>query len=72
MPEWDNLVDMVMKAHRALPDNQTYVAFDFALSEKGWCLVEGNWGDWILQQASLKRGFKNEFVSLLNGNSQKI
>lgn len=68
VPQWDELVDMVMKAHLALPDNQVYVAFDLALSEKGWCLVEGNWGDWILQQVSLKRGFKNVFVSLLNGN----
>ena len=69
VPRWAELIELVKKAHLALPDNQVYVAFDFALSEKGWCLVEGNWGDWILQQTSLKKGFKNEFVSLLNGNS---
>lgn len=69
VPQWSNLIELVKKAHLALPDNQVYVAFDFALSDKGWCLVEGNWGDWILQQVSLKKGFKKEFVSLLNGNN---
>lgn len=69
IPQWENLKELVKKAHLALPDNQVYVAFDFALSENGWCLVEGNWGDWILQQLSLERGFRNEFVSLLMGNS---
>ena len=68
VPQWENLLESVKKAHLALPDNQVYVAFDFALSDQGWCIVEGNWGDWILQQTSLQRGFRNEFVSLLNGD----
>ena len=51
----------------ALPDNQVYVAFDFALSDSGWCIVEGNWGDLFLQQLSLKKGLRKEFVSLLFG-----
>ncbi len=67
VPQWENLLESVKKAHLALPNNQVYVAFDFALSDQGWCIVEGNWGDWILQQTSLQRGFRNEFVSLLNG-----
>lgn len=65
IPQWDELIDLVKNAHLALPENQVYVAFDLALSEKGWCIVEGNWGDWILQQTSLERGMKKEFVSLL-------
>lgn len=69
VPQWSELIELVKKAHLALPADQIYVAFDFALSEKGWCLVEGNWGDWILQQTSLQKGFKNEFISFLNGNS---
>ena len=58
---------MARKAHLSLPENQVYVAFDFALSEKGWVIVEGNWGDWVLQQTSLERGFRKEFTSLLKG-----
>ena len=72
IPQWDDLVALIKKAHLALPDNQVYVAFDLALSDKGWCVVEGNWGDWFLQQLSLQRGLKNEFVSLLMGEVDLI
>lgn len=67
VPQWDVLIEFVRKAHLALPDDQVYVAFDLAFSEKGWCIVEGNWGDWFLQQFTRKRGLKKEFVSLLRG-----
>ena len=71
IPQWDSLIELVKKAHLALPDNQVYVAFDLALSDRGWCVVEGNWGDWFLQQFSRKRGMKKEFVSLLWGNDHQ-
>lgn len=67
IPQWSELIEVARQAHLSLPENQTYVAFDFALSDKGWMIVEGNWGDFVLQQTSLKRGLKNEFLSLLNG-----
>lgn len=68
VPHWDSLLVLIRKAHLALPDNQVYVAFDFALSESGWCIVEGNWGDLFLQQLSLQKGLRKEFVSLLFGD----
>ncbi len=67
IPQWGELINLVKETHKALPSEQTYVAFDFALSDKGWVVVEGNWGDWILQQTSLKRGLKKEFLELLHG-----
>ena len=67
IPQWEDLLDIVVKAHLALPEDQTYVAFDFALSDKGWVVVEGNWGDWIMQQTSLEKGLRKEFISLLHG-----
>ena len=67
VPQWDSIIETVKNAHLKLPDNQVYVAFDLALSDKGWCIVEGNWGDWILQQASMQKGLRNEFASLLFG-----
>ena len=67
VPQWTELIEVAREAHLALPDNQVYVAFDFALSDKGWVIVEGNWGDWILQQTSLEMGLRKEFTSLLNG-----
>ena len=71
VPQWESLIELVKKAHLALPDDQVYVAFDLALSDKGWCVVEGNWGDWLLQQFSRKRGLKKEFVSFLWGNGNQ-
>lgn len=65
IPKWNELIRVARDAHLALPKEHVYVAFDFALSDKGWVVVEGNWGDVILQQTSLKRGLKKEFVELL-------
>lgn len=67
VPQWDELVEFARNAHLSLPENQVYVAFDFALSEKGWVIVEGNWGDWVLQQTSLEKGLRKEFTKLLRG-----
>ena len=69
VPQWDSLLELVKKAHLALPDNQVYVAFDLAFSDRGWRVVEGNWGDWFLQQFTRKQGLKKEFVSLLWGKN---
>ena len=67
IPQWQELLNEAKLAHLALPENQTYVAFDFALSKKGWVIVEGNWGDFVLQQVALRKGFKHEFLQLLEG-----
>ena len=67
IPRWSELLEEARLAHLSLPENHTYVAFDFALSEKGWMIVEANWGDWVLEQTSLKRGLKQEFLELLKG-----
>ncbi len=67
VPQWKELIEVAREAHLSLPENQVYVAFDFALSDKGWVIVEGNWGDWVLQQTSLERGLRKEFSRLLIG-----
>jgi hypothetical protein len=67
IPKWTELLEEARLAHLSLPEKHTYVAIDFALSEKGWVIVEANWGDWVLQQTSLKQGLKKEFLELLKG-----
>ena len=67
IPRWNELLEEAKQAHLSLPEKQTYVAFDFALSTKGWVIVEANWGDFVLQQTSLKRGLKYDFIHLLKG-----
>lgn len=69
VPRWDELITFARDLHLSLPADQVYVAFDFALSENSWVVVEGNWGDWVLQQVSLERGFAKEFAALLNGET---
>lgn len=67
VPEWDKLLLLSEEVHKSLPLYHKYVGFDFALSkDKGWILVEGNWGDFICQQATLHRGLKKEFTELIN------
>lgn len=65
-PEWEKLIKLAHDVHESLPSYHKYVGFDFALSTNGWVLVEGNWGDFICQQATLHRGIKEEFMELMN------
>lgn len=65
IPEWESLKKKVEQVHLSLPESHRYVGFDFALSEKGWVIIEGNWGDLILQQTALGRGFYDEFKKAL-------
>lgn len=62
VPKWDELLEEAKQAHLSLSEKQIYVVFEFALSVKGWVIVEANWGDFVLQQTALKRGLKTEFV----------
>lgn len=68
VPEWESLLELSREVHKSLPAYHKYVGFDFALSkDKGWQLVEGNWGDFICQQSTLGFGVKEEFMELLYG-----
>lgn len=64
VPQWQELVQQAERAHRNMP-RHAYVSWDFAHTENGWVLIEGNWGEFI-QQIALKRGLKKDFLTLLN------
>ena len=65
VPRWNELIDISKQIHQSLPVGQEYVGFDFALSkDKGWQVIEGNWGDFICQQSSLGRGIRKEIMKL--------
>lgn len=51
---------MVEALHKSTLRFNKFIGFDFALSNKGWCLIEGNWGQMINQYAD-KQGRKEEF-----------
>ncbi len=60
IPEWDNLLSVAETIHRTIPE-QVYVGWDFALTDNGWVLIEGNWGELGAQQVALGRGLKPDF-----------
>ena len=64
IPCYEELKDIVEKAHRSLPSRHKYVGFDFALSKKGWVLIEGNWGQFVGQIAEQK-GVRYQFEKLM-------
>ena len=59
IPKWDELLKMAEEIHAMVPD-QPYIGWDFALSDKGWMLVEGNWGQFMSEWAD-KEGIKDKF-----------
>ena len=65
IPEWASLKAAVNKVHSTMPKEFKYVGWDFALTNKGWCVIEANWGDFIAQQKTLGRGLYKEFKKIL-------
>lgn len=63
VPKWQELCKVAKCVHYAMPDHK-YVGWDFALSEKGWVLIEGNWGQFLNQYVD-KVGRKKEFLKYL-------
>ena len=65
VPSWDELVGLTEEIHRNMPKH-IYISWDFALTDKGWVLIEGNWGEFVCQQMTNRRGLKKEFLTYLN------
>ena len=65
VPRWEELIQMTEEIHRNMPKH-IYVSWDFALTDGGWVLIEGNWGEFVCQQMTNNRGFKKDFLTFLN------
>lgn len=66
IPCWQDLLMIVEEVHKSMPSEHIYLGFDFALSDKGWVLIEANWGQ-FLSEFVLKTGIKSTFLSYLEG-----
>lgn len=64
IPQYEELIKLSEEVHRSLGKQHRYIGFDFALSDRGWVLVEGNWGQFFSQMA-LKQGIRYQFEELL-------
>lgn len=65
IPHWNELLNLSEKIFRECFPDHKYIGFDFALTDKGWVLIEGNWGQFLGQYA-LKQGIKEKFIEYLN------
>lgn len=61
--DWKELIQITKKAHENMP-NHKYIAYDFAHTDNGWVMLEGNFGQFIGQFAT-KKGLKSKFRSLM-------
>lgn len=52
--------------HRELMPSHPYIGWDMALTEKGWVVIECNWGQFINQYAD-HIGRKKEFLRYVYG-----
>lgn len=64
VPRWEELVKTAAALHESLPKHHKYVGFDFALTSKGWTVVEGNWGNFP-HQVCVHHGIRQEFEKLM-------
>ena len=69
IPKWKELTNLVKIAHQTLPSDFKYVGFDFALTDNGWDLIEGNWGQFVGQIAA-QTGIKGQFDKYLGLRKQ--
>ena len=65
IPEWDTLLSFTKQLHESMPEQHKYLAFDLALSTKGWVVVEANWGELTMPQVEFGKGLYQEFKTLL-------
>lgn len=64
VPQWEELMSLTKEIHQLFPKHK-YIAWDFAHTDNGWVLIEGNWGEFIAQQSTMERGYKKEFLEFI-------
>ena len=68
IPQYEELKDIAAKLIHRMPRGQKYVGFDFALTENGWVLVEGNSLGQFVGQIAEQKGVKKKFLEYLYKN----
>ena len=71
IPRWDEAVDLAKECSRKL-DGINYVGWDFALTPRGWCIVEGNTNPAAaFYQIAYGRGMRKEFEEFIGWKLEK-
>lgn len=63
IPNWEEACDMAKKLALMIPDCR-FVGWDLALTEKGWMMVEGNFGPLLIYQIAKGKGIKKDFKTM--------
>lgn len=64
IPRWQELVELCNTLSKLFPSIR-YVGWDMALTQKGWCVIEGNDYGEFMWQLIYGRGMKKEFEELV-------
>lgn len=65
IPKWNEAVELVKEIAEIIPEAR-YIGWDFALTNDGWVVVEGNQqGDFKLLQIAYRRGLKEDLIELI-------
>lgn len=71
IPLWSSLVELAKEIASSLPEDVNYIGWDFALTNDGWCIMEGNFrGDFMWQMIEQK-GLLSEFEDLIGWKYDK-
>jgi len=70
IPRWNELMSIVEDVHKKCMPHHLYIGWDFALTDDGWVLIEGNWGQ-FLSQYSDHVGLKDRFMHYMNAGFYK-
>lgn len=71
IPQWNSLLKMAKEVAQKLPKNVNYIGWDFALTNNGWCIMEGNFrGDFMWQMFNQK-GLLKEFEEMIGWKYDK-
>lgn len=64
IPRWKEAVELAKILAEVVPDNR-YCSWDLALTEYGWCMVEGNARGQFIWQIATQTGFRDEVMNIL-------
>lgn len=65
VPCWEELKQLATEMHNTIMPMHKYIGWDFALTDAGWVVIEGNWGQYVCQQSCSKVGYKAIFEKYL-------
>ncbi len=71
LPRWGELVVMAKELAGKLPESINYVGWDFVLTPKGWCIMEGNYRGDFMWQLFRQRGMRRDFEELIGWRTTK-